>query len=330
MAFDLVVQNILNPPVLFFLAGVLATLFKTNLEVPQPLPKLFSLYLLIAIGLHGGYELSHSGIDLNVIKVLGLAVFLATVVPIYSFFILRFKLDVYNSVAIAATYGSISAVTFITATAFLESIGVDFDGYMVAAMTLMESPAIIVGLIMLNLFANSSATNSNGNGSEKTDWGHIIKESFFNPSVYLLMVSLIIGYITGEKGWKAMEPMFWTIFKGMLAFFLLDMGIVAARRLGDIKKVGMFLVGFGIIMPVVNATFAIILASVFGLSKGDAFMLSVLAASASYIAVPAAMRLSVPEANPSLYITMALAITFPFNITFGLPLYYFVVNFIWG
>lgn len=234
MAFDLVVQNILNPPVLFFLAGVLATLFKTNLDVPQPLPKLFSLYLLIAIGLHGGYELSHSGIDLNVVKVLGLAVFLAILVPIYSFFILRLRLDVYNSVAIAATYGSISAVTFITATAFLESIGVDFDGYMVAAMTLMESPAIIVGLIMINLFATSQATN--GNGSEKTDWGHIIKESFFNPSVYLLMVSLIIGYVTGEKGWKSMEPMFWTVFKGMLAFFLLDMGIVAARRLGDIKK----------------------------------------------------------------------------------------------
>ncbi|MEJ5173590.1 MAG: sodium-dependent bicarbonate transport family permease [Hydrogenothermaceae bacterium] len=324
MAFDLVLQNILNPPILFFIAGMLSVFFRTGLEIPQPLPKLFSLYLLIAIGIHGGYELSKSGITSDVITVLGLSVFLATLVPIYSFFILRLKLDIHNAVAIAATYGSISAVTFVTAGAFLESLGIKFGGYMVAAMTLMESPAIIIGLIMLNLFAN---TKNNG---EKTDWKEILREAVFNPSVYLLMVSLLIGYITAEKGWKAMEPLFWTLFKGMLAFFLLDMGIIAAKRIGDVKKVGMFLVGFGIFMPIFNAMLAIILGSIFGLQKGDIFMLSVLAASASYIAVPAAMRLSVPEANPSLYITMALAITFPFNITFGLPLYYFVVNLIWG
>ncbi|MCX7759877.1 MAG: sodium-dependent bicarbonate transport family permease [Hydrogenothermaceae bacterium] len=324
MAFDLVLQNVLNPPILFFIAGMLSVFFRTGLEIPQPLPKLFSLYLLIAIGIHGGYELSKSGITSDVITVLGLSIFLATLVPIYSFFILRLKLDIHNAVAIAATYGSISAVTFVTAGAFLESLGIKFGGYMVAAMTLMESPAIIIGLIMLNLFAN---TKNNG---EKTDWKEILREAVFNPSVYLLMVSLFIGYITAEKGWKAMEPLFWTLFKGMLAFFLLDMGIIAAKRIGDVKKVGMFLVGFSIFMPVFNAMLAIILGSIFGLQKGDIFMLSVLAASASYIAVPAAMRLSVPEANPSLYITMALAITFPFNITFGLPLYYFVINLIWG
>lgn len=325
MAFDLVLQNILNPPILFFIAGMLSVFFRTGLEIPQPLPKLFSLYLLIAIGIHGGYELSKSGITTDVITVLILAMLLAIVVPIYSFFILKMKLDIYNAVAIAATYGSISAVTFVTAGAFLESLGLKFGGYMVAAMTLMESPAIIIGLIMLNLFANTK-----NNGSERTDWKEILREAVFNPSVYLLMVSLLIGYLSAEKGWKAMEPLFWTLFKGMLAFFLLDMGIIAAKRIGDVKKVGMFLVGFGIFMPVINAALAIVLASVFGLSKGDAFMLSVLAASASYIAVPAAMRLSVPEANPSLYITMALAITFPFNITFGLPLYYTIINIIWG
>lgn len=325
MAFDLVLQNILNPPILFFIAGMLSVFFRTGLDIPQPLPKLFSLYLLIAIGIHGGYELSKSGITSDVITALSLAMFLAVIVPIYSLFILRLKLDIHNAVAIAATYGSISAVTFVTAGAFLESLGLRFGGYMVAAMTLMESPAIIIGLIMLNLFANSK-----NNSSEKPDWKEIMREAVFNPSVYLLIVSLLIGYMTADKGWKAMEPLFWNLFKGMLAFFLLDMGIVAARRIGDIKKVGMFLVGFGIFMPVVNAVFAVFLAFIFGLSKGDAFMLSVLSASASYIAVPAAMRLSVPEANPSLYITMALAITFPFNITFGLPLYYFIVNSLWG
>ncbi|MEZ0322973.1 MAG: sodium-dependent bicarbonate transport family permease [Hydrogenothermaceae bacterium] len=325
MGFDLLIQNTLNPPILFFIAGMLSVFLRTDLDIPQPLPKLFSLYLLISIGIHGGYELSKSGITTDVITVLGLAMFLAFLVPIYSFFILRLKLDIYNAVAIAATYGSISAVTFVTAGAFLESLNIKFGGYMVAAMTLMESPAIIIGLIILNLFANNK-----NNNSEKTSWKEILREAVFNPSVYLLMVSLFIGYITAEKGWKAMEPLFWTLFKGMLAFFLLDMGIIAAKRIGEIKKVGMFLVGFGIFMPIFNAMLAIFLGYIFNVQKGDTFMLSVLAASASYIAVPAAMRLSVPEANPSLYITMALAITFPFNITFGLPLYYFIVNLIWG
>ncbi|MFN3598993.1 MAG: sodium-dependent bicarbonate transport family permease [Aquificaceae bacterium] len=323
MGFDLLLQNILNPPVLMFLLGLGAVLLRTELEIPQPLPKLFSLYLLIAIGFHGGYELSKSGITFEVAKVLLLAILMAVVVPIYAFFILRLKLDVYNAVAIAATYGSISAVTFITAGSFLNTLGESYGGYMVAVMTLMESPAIVIGLILLTLFAKR------GNNSQ-IDWKEVFREAFLNPSVYVLMGTLIIGFLTGEKGWKALEPLFGSLFKGMLAFFLLDMGLVAGRRIGEIKKVGIFLVAFGILLPIFNALVAISIAKIFVFQKGDAFMFSILCASASYIAVPAAMRFSVPEANPSLYVTMSLAITFPFNIAVGIPLYYFIVNSLWG
>ncbi|MDW8097318.1 MAG: sodium-dependent bicarbonate transport family permease [Aquificaceae bacterium] len=322
MGAELLLQNVLNPPVLMFLLGLGAVLLKTELEIPQPLPKLFSLYLLIAIGLHGGYELSKSGITADVLKVLLLAMLMAIAVPIYAFFILRLKLDVYNAVAISATYGSISAVTFITAGSFLNSIGVSYGGYMVAAMTLMESPAIIIGLVMLSLFAKRN--------SDRINWAEVFREAFLNPSVYILMGTLIIGFLTGEKGWKAMDPLFGVLFKGMLAFFLLDMGILAGRRIGEIRKVGVFLIAFGILLPIFNAMVAILLAKTFALAKGDAFMFSVLCASASYIAVPAAMRLSVPEANPSLYVTLSLAVTFPFNIAVGIPLYYSVTNTLWG
>jgi len=326
MNIDLIIQNIMNPPVLFFLLGMLAVFLKSELSIPQPLPKLFSLFLLISIGLHGGYELSKSGINIDVVKGLFLAILMASIVPIYSFFILRMKIDVYNAVAVAATFGSISAVTFITGITYLQTIGVEYGGYMVAAMTLMESPAIIIGLVLAAIFARQD----NSNTKEKTDWGEILREAFLNPSVFLLMGALLIGIMTGEKGWHAMEPLFGDLFKGILAFFLLDMGLVAAKRIGDLKKVGFFLIGYAIIMPIFNAIVATSLAYFFGLSKGDAFLLALLSASASYIAVPAAMRLSVPEANPSIYLPLSLAVTFPFNISLGIPLYYFLTSLFWG
>lgn len=194
---------------------------------------------------------------------------------------------------------------------------------MVAAMTLMESPAIVIGLILLTIFAKRDKDS-------QINWGEMFRESFLNPSVYILIGTLAIGFLTGEKGWKAMDPLFGVLFKGMLAFFLLDMGIVAGRRIWEIKKVGIFLIAFGMLLPIFNAFLGIFLAKLFGFYKGNAFMFSILCASASYIAVPAAMRLSVPEANPSLYVTMSLAITFPFNISIGIPLYYFFINWLWG
>jgi len=326
MSFDIILQNMLNPPVLFFFLGMLAVFFKSELAIPQPLPKLFSLYLLIAIGLHGGYELSKSGLNLYIFEALMIAVVMATIVPIYSFFILKTKMDVYNSIAIAATYGSISAVTFITGITYLNTIGVEYGGYMVASMALMESPAIVIGLVFAALFIKSS----NGEEKEKTDFKEIFREAFLNPSVFLLVGALIIGILTGEKGWHSMEPLFGTLFKGMLAFFLLDMGLVAARKIHELKKVGVFLIAFALIMPMVNALVATGIAYSLDIHKGDAFLLALLSASASYIAVPAAMRLSVPEANPGLYLPLSLAVTFPFNISLGIPLYYFIVNLFWG
>lgn len=236
MNIDLILQNILNPPILFFFLGMLAIFFKSDLSIPQPLPKFFSLYLLIAIGLHGGYELSKSGFHFDVFKALGLAIFMAILVPIYSFFILRTKLDSYNSVALAATYGSISAVTFITGITYLQTIGVEYGGYMVAAMTLMESPAIVIGLIFAAMINKKQDTSESSNTSLK----EIFKEAFLNPSVFLLMGALLIGILTGEKGWHSMEPLFGVLFKGFLAFFLLDMGLVAAKRIYELKKLGVF------------------------------------------------------------------------------------------
>ena len=324
MDLSLIAQNILNPPILFFFLGMLAVFLKSDLTIPQPLPKFFSLFLLIAIGLHGGYELSKSGLDLYILKALSLAIFMAILVPIYSFFILRVKLDTYNSVALAATYGSISAVTFITGITYLQTIGVEYGGFMVAAMTLMESPAIVIGLVFAVLFTKKD------NNSSKTNWGEIFKEAFLNPSVFLLMGALIIGILTGEKGWTSVEPLFGALFKGILAFFLLDIGIVAAKRIYELKKLGFFLIAFAIFMPIFNAIVGMSLGYYFEISKGDAFLLALLSGSASYIAVPAAMRLSVPEANPGIYLPLSLAITFPFNISIGIPLYYYLINLLWS
>jgi hypothetical protein len=312
-------QNFLSPPVLFFFLGLLATLARSDLEIPQPLPKFLSLYLLLAIGFKGGLELHHSGLSADVLLALGAAMIMAAVVPLYSFFILRTKLSVYDAAAIAATYGSISAVTFITAISYLNNLGIAYGGHMVAAMALMESPAIVIGVILVRRFSQSA----NGN---RFAWKPIIHEAFFNGSVFLIMGALLIGLTTGDEGAKALKPFTDDIFKGMLSFFLLDMGIIAAKRLGDLGKARWFLTGFGILLPIGNAALAILIARLLGLSEGDTLLFAILCASASYIAVPAAMRLAVPEANPSLYVAMALAITFPFNIVVGIPLYHSAIE----
>lgn len=312
---SLILFNILNPPVLFFFLGMLAVFFKSDLEIPQPLPKLFSLYLLMAIGFKGGYELAESGINNQIALTLIASVVMACIVPIYTFFILKIKLDSANAAAIAAAYGSISAVTFITASSFLEKIHISYGGHMVAALALMESPAIVVGLILVRVFKEK-------NGKEEAfSWSKVLHEAFLNGSVFLLVGSVIIGMLTGEKGWEKLEPFTQGIFYGALTFFLLDMGLVAAKRIRELSKTGAFLIGFSVFIPVINAMVGILIAKVLGFEQGNALLFAVLCASASYIAVPAAMRMTVPEANPSLYVSMALALTFPFNIIIGIPLY---------
>jgi uncharacterized protein len=313
----------LNPPVLFFFLGMLAILVRSDLEIPNPLPKLFSLYLLVAIGFKGGHELFESGLSPLIISTLVAAVFMASIVPVYSFFILRIKLDNYNAAAIAATYGSISAVTFITASSLLDKLQIPYGGHMVAALALMESPAIVVGLILVRVFMAKEAVDKKDEAdSMETSWGEVLREAFLNGSVFLLIGSLIIGVATGVDGWHKVNLFVEKdLFYGALMFFLLDMGLVAARRIKDLRETGMFLIGFAILMPLANSLIGIVLAKVIGMTQGDALLFAVLCASASYIAVPAAMRMTVPEANPSLYVSMALAITFPFNIIVGIPLY---------
>lgn len=320
---SLIVSNILNPPVLFFFLGMTAVFVKSDLEIPAPVPKLLSLYLLFAIGFKGGVELVKSGITQEVILTLLASVLMACTVPIYTFFILRLKLDTYDAAAIAATYGSISAVTFITASAFLSEIGIKYDGYMVAALALMESPAIIVGLILVNIFAVDKSKEKD------FSWSEVLQEAFLNSSVFLLVGSLLIGVLTGEHGWKVLEPFTQGMFYGVLTFFLLDMGLVAARRIKDLQKTGIFLIAFAILIPILNAGMGLLIAKFIGMPQGDALLFAVLCASASYIAVPAAMRLTVPEANPSLYVSTALAVTFPFNIVVGIPLYLYGIELLW-
>ncbi|MCY7346696.1 MAG: sodium-dependent bicarbonate transport family permease [Pyrinomonadaceae bacterium] len=323
MDFNLLISNFLNPPILFFFLGLAAVFVKSDLEIPAPIPKILSLYLLFAIGYKGGVGLAAGGLQTQIVVVLVAAVVMATFVPLYAFFVLRRKLPVADAAAIAATYGSISAVTFITAAALLEKLGIAYGGYMVAAMALMESPAIIVAVLLYRL---SSVDRSGAAFS----WRELCRAAFFNGSVFLIMGSLVIGALSGDAGAKTLKPFTNDIFAGGLCFFLLDMGIVAAKRLGDLRRAGAFLTAFAILLPLINAALAIPLAYVWGLSQGDAFMFTILCASASYIAVPAAMRLSIPEANPSLYVPMSLAITFPFNIIAGMSLYLAIINYFWS
>lgn len=321
---SLILQNLLSPPVLFFFLGVIAVLVGSDLEIPSPLPKLFSLYLLLAIGFKGGLELQHSGLGGQVLPTIGAAIAMSLLVPLYSFLVLKTRFDGFNAAAIAATYGSISAVTFITAESFLDTQNLPFDGFMVAALALMESPAIIVGLLLVTLAAPQKRPDAAG-----MRWGPVLREAFLNSSVFLLVGSLVIGLLVAAYspgGIDKMEPFSDKLFYGALSFFLLDMGIVAAQRIRDLRQAGVFLIAFSVLMPLFNAALGALIARGLGLGPGNALLFVVLCASASYIAVPAAMRMTVPEANPSLYISTALGVTFPFNIIVGIPLYMVLVN----
>ena len=328
MQSSLVLQNLLSAPVLFFFLGILAVVLGSDLEIPSPLPKLFSLYLLLAIGFRGGVELVHSGLGSLVLLTIGAAVLMSVLVPISSFLLLRTQLDPYNAAAIAASYGSISAVTFITAQSFLNVLKVPFDGFMVAALALMESPAIVVGVVMAKL-AGGAASSTDSQEAQGLRWREILQEAFLNGSIFLLIGSLVIGYLVAAfspAGVEKMEPFTEKLFYGALCFFLLDMGLIAAQRLQDLRKAGPFLIGFAVLAPLLHALVGLGIARLLGINQGDSLLFMVLCASASYIAVPAAMRMTVPQANPSLYISTALGVTFPFNVVVGIPIYLALVQ----
>jgi len=289
--------------------------------------KLLSLYLLWAIGFRGGVELFEGGLTIDVALSLGAAVLLAIIVPLYTFVILRRRFDLPDAAALCATYGSISAVTFMTAATVLEQKGIDYGGHMVAAMALMESPAIVIGVLLLR---RAESLNGAGASTRRVQWRKLLHEAFLNGAVLLLLGSLLIGMLTGERGYAAFKPLCTDLFSGVLVFFLLDLGLVAARRLKSLRDQGLYPYVFGLVVPLVNATLSLGLAKLFGLGQGDAILLMVLGASASYIAVPAAMRLVVPKADPGLFIPMSLGVTFPFNIAIGIPIYVWVVGQLWG
>jgi hypothetical protein len=327
MQSSLILQNLLTAPILYFFLGGLAVLLGSDLEIPAPLPKLFSLYLLLAIGFRGGIELAHSGLGSTVLLTIGAAVLMSLLVPITSFLVLRTRLDGYNAAAVAASYGSISAVTFITAQSFLTVLKVPFDGFMVAALALMESPAIVVGVLLAKLAVTSPAAeagDSQSSRSQGVSWAEVLQEAFLNGSVFLLIGSLVIGVVVASfspAGVEKMEPFTDNLFYGVLCFFLLDMGLVAAQRVRELRQAGVFLIGFAIVAPLLHGVLGLLLSRLLGLGQGDTLLFMVLCASASYIAVPAAMRMTVPQANPSLYISSALAVTFPFNVVVGIPIY---------
>lgn len=318
MQFDLLISNLTSPTLLFFLLGVIASLVKSDLEIPPSTSKFISLYLLFSIGFKGGQELSHSVMSMEIALTLLLAVALAVVVPIYTFFLLKRKFSIENAGAVAAAYGSVSAVTFVTAIAFLDNMGIAYGGHMVAAMALMEAPAIVVGVMLMRRFSKDIDSSHSVGG--------LLRESLTNGSVLMILGSLLIGLVADTKQAEGIKPFTTDIFKGFLVIFLLEMGMIAARRFQSFWSNGVYAAVFALVFPPLNGLLAIAVTYNMAMAPGNRLLFTVLASSASYIAVPAAMRQIAPKADPGLYIPMALAITFPLNITLGLPIYWSLVS----
>ncbi len=308
-------DNLINPIVLFFVLGLLAGVVRVNLRLPDALYESLSIYLLLAIGLKGGVELAETEIS-SLLRPLAGALGLGIAIPLAAYGILR-RLGRFSrpdAAAIAAHYGSVSAVTFAVAQAFLERLGVPFEGFSTILLAVMEVPAIGVGVLIARIKA----------AKEPPAPGRLLHEVFLNKSMFLLVGGLLIGYVVGPEKAGPLKLLFFDLFKGALAFFLLEMGIVTSQRLGDLKKTGPFLAGFGIFMPLLSGMLGTVVGAMAGLSVGGTVLLATLAASSSYIAAPASMRIAVPEANPTYYLTASLGVTFAFNATFGIKIYYWM------
>jgi len=316
------VDALMQPVVLFFLLGALAAFARSDLAVPEAVAKTIALYLMMSIGLRGGGEVAHEGLTSAMLIAGACGLVLSFLLPLPAFWALQKlgKLDRTNAAAVAAHYGSVSVVTFAAGSEVLRAIGMAPAGFMVAVLALMETPAILTGLWLAK----------RGQDDALAARGGLWHETFFNGSVVLLVGSFIIGVIAGEKGFAPIAPVFDTLFKGMLCLFLLDMGLVAARRLMDNRALNLRTAALAIALPVTNGTLGVTLGLAAGLEAGSAAALGILAGSASYIAVPAVMRLALPEANPGLYLGMSLAVTFPFNLTLGIPYYAWVASHLTG
>ncbi len=318
---DAIRANLLSPAVLFFALGLIAALTKSDLKFPEPLYVGLTIYLLVAIGFKGGVAIAEAGLGKVWLPALA-AMTLGALIPLWTYPLLRFggRFAAVDAAAIAAHYGSVSAVTFIAATNYLKAVNQPYESYATAFLAVMESPAILVGVVLGKL------ASSRGGRADLSSLKAAAHEALFGRSIFLLVGALVVGWLCGPPGMAKVEAFFVTPFQGVLALFLLEMGLVAGRRLGDLKKVGPFLLGFGIVMPMVHGCLGVCLGRYAGLELGGATLLGVLAASASYIAAPAAIRMSLPDANPTYYLTASLAITFPFNIALGIPLYFEVAR----
>jgi len=325
-------HNLLDPAILFFIVGVLAGAVRSNLEIPPAISRFLSLYLLMALGLKGGFALSHSGLTPQVGISLAAAMTLAICIPLMGYWILSRFVSGFDAAAVAATYGSVSAVTFVTAVQYLENSSVTYGGHMAAAMALMESPAIIMAVVFANVLRQTKGNVRvalGGNAAQvhersappRMKVSKILHESFTDGAQLLLLGAMLVGLLTGESGKAAMQPFSADLFKGMLSFFLLDMGLMAARNFPKARDHSPVLIAYAVLGPITHAGLALGLAILLSLPVGDGALLMVLAASASYIAVPAVLRYALPESNPSLYFGLSLGVTFPLNILFGIPVY---------
>ncbi|MBM3406013.1 MAG: sodium-dependent bicarbonate transport family permease [Betaproteobacteria bacterium] len=330
-----------DPAILFFVFGLFAGLVKSDLEIPAPIARFLSLYLLMALGLKGGFALAESGLTMAVMASLIGAVLMALIAPAIGYLALRNRVSRYDAAAIAASYGSVSAVTFLTAAQYLEDFGMPAGGHMAVALVLMESPAILVAVLIANALRAAgtvsstvagglAAAESLANRSAGQQIGKIIHESLTNGSHMLLIGALLVGIVSGDSGKAVMQPFSIDLFKGMLAFFLLDMGLTVARNFGDARRAPPLLMVYAVIAPLLHASIALGLALMLRLAAADAALLMVLSASASYIVVPAVMRQAIPEANPALYCGLSLGITFPLNLLVGIPLYSWAARWLLG
>lgn len=317
-------SNLLIPAVLFFALGFVAQAVRSDLKFPPELAKALSIYLLVGIGLKGGIELSHADLG-HALNAVATALVLGFGLPIIAYAILLAgRLDKLNASAIAAHYGSVSAGTFLTAIAYLNAQGIAYESYPVIMLAIMESPAIVVGLLLARLSRGSRAGEDD---ARENRMGELLRDAFTNGSVMLLFGAMVIGLVVKPDSLATITPFFGTLFMGVLSLFLLEMGMEAGKRISEFRRAGLFLVSFGVGMPLIGAAVGIAAGHYWlGFSEGGVLLVAVLGASASYIAVPPAMRLAIPEANPSYYLTLSLGVTFPFNVLVGIPLYHYVIT----
>lgn len=339
---ELIQSNLLTPIVLFFLFGIIAARIKSDLKMPEAISEFLPIYLLAAIGLHGGIEMRKTGFEEMLIPML-VAIGLSLLFTLNHYQILRRlgKFNIFDSYALASTYGAVGAVTFSVGLSFLKNQGVSSEGYLAAILAVLEPVAFILAIFLTNMAVSKQIRSKKQSISDdeeldigmkqtKTKLSQVLKESITGKAIVILLGSIVIGYIIGKEGFEPISIVFDELFTGAIVIFMIEMGIIAGQRLEDIKKVGIFLTAFSVIIPTINGIIGVLVSTALGLSLGGAVMFGLLLASASFIAAPAVLRHAIPQANPSLYITSALGITFPYNIIVLLPIMFTISTWVHG